>query len=561
MESTSRPSRAIAIIPARGGSKGIPRKNIRELAGKPLLWYMVRTALEAGCFAEVVVSTDHDEIAHIAEECGARVHRRPSHMADDHTTLDSVIYDAVQARGGEYDLVVTLQPTAPLLKPETLRDAVRRAEEDPSIDTLISVVNEPRLSWVERDGRIVPNYAERLNRQMLPPLYRETGAFFISRMRCVTPTSRFGPNVSVYEISHEEAIDIDTMQDWWIVEKLLERRRIAIRVDGHSLIGFGHIYRMLLLANRLLDHAVHFFLDEEQTKAVSMVRNAFYPFTAAPRSDLPDLMEAHHPDIVVLDILDTSAEEVLFFKRHRRFVVSFEDLGPGIEHANLVINALYDASTPHPHVVSGPDYYCLRAEFSHTAPRELSQAVRKIVISFGGSDPTNVTHRAVTVLRDFVVRTGACLTIILGLGYPEEAEKSLRAAIAELAYGPSVEIKRHVQSMAREFKEADLVLTSCGRTMYEVASLGVPAILIAQNMRETHHVFGHAENGFVNLGLGAELSDSRLAEAVREVAESFERRSEMRKRMLSYDFRKGLDRVARLILERYEEQRHVCGQV
>ena len=87
--------------------------------------------------------------------------------------------------------------------------------------------------------------------------------------------------------------------------------------------------------------------------------------------------------------------------------------------------------------------------------------------------------------------------------------------------------------------------------MYEIASLGVPAILIAQNRREMQHTFGHSENGFANLGLGTELSDEVLLRTVRELCEQWELRREMQHRMLSTDFRNGLDRVYRLIMDTY----------
>lgn len=545
---------AIAIIPARGGSKGIPRKNIRELGGKPLIWHAIHTALESGCFEEVVVTTDHDEIAHVAAECGARVHRRPAHLATDDATLDGVIHDVVEARGHAHELVVTLQPTSPLLRVETLREAMRRMRESPEIDTLISVVNDPRLSWVEKDGKIVPNYAKRVNRQLLPPLYRETGAFFISRKRCVTPTSRFGENVAVFEVSQEEAIDIDRIEDWWIVEKQLDRKRLAIRVDGNRPIGFGHVYRMLLLANRLLDHHLHFFLDDKHTEAVAMVADAFYPHTAAPREEICKRILAYNPDILILDILDTTAEEVLAFKERGIFVVTFEDLGPGMAHSDLTINALYQSAIPYPHVFSGPDYYCLREEFAHTAPRQLSDQVERIVVTFGGADPSDQTHRTVTALAELIRERGIRLVVILGLGYPPDSEARLLADIRRLGISDRVEAKRQVSSMATEFKSADLVVTSCGRTMYEVASVGTPALLIAQNAREMAHAFGHAENGFVNLGLGADLRDPGLVKAVRELLDHRERREEMRARLLAHDFRGGLERVTRLILEKHRER-------
>ena len=115
--------RTLAIIPARGGSKGIPRKNLRPLAGKPLLAWAIGAALDAESVDCVVVSTDSDEIARVARRFGARALMRDPALAEDAVTLDPVIHDAVErveaggeAFGGAFDLVLTIQPTSPLLR-------------------------------------------------------------------------------------------------------------------------------------------------------------------------------------------------------------------------------------------------------------------------------------------------------------------------------------------------------------------------------------------------------------------------------------------------------------
>jgi CMP-N-acetylneuraminic acid synthetase/spore coat polysaccharide biosynthesis predicted glycosyltransferase SpsG len=553
----SHSARSIAIIPARGGSKGIPRKNVRQLNGKPLIWYSIHTARESGCFEAVVVSTDDDEIAHVAQEAGAQVHRRPESLGGDRVTLDPVIHDVVANRPEEFDLVATLQPTSPLLKPETLRRAMERMIEDPSIETLVSVVNDPRLSWIEKEGTVVPNYTERLNRQQLPPLYRETGSVFISRRSCVTPASRFGRKVEVFELPREEAIDIDSKEDWWVAEKRLRARRIALRVDASRQIGFGHVSRMLLLASRLLDHEIRFFVDEDLPEGARAVENSFYPLTLAKATELPACILDFRPDIAILDILDTTPEQVRFFKQAGVYTVTFEDLGPGMVHADLVVNALYESDIPYPHVFSGPEYYCLREEFAHTEPKPLAPQVGRIVATFGGADPSNLTQKTFEGLVPILKEGDTHLRIILGLGYPQPMEAELGKSIEKAGVRDRVEIFRNVRSMAMEFKQADLVLTSCGRTMYEVASLGVPAILMAQNDREMHHHFGQPSNGFSFLGLGSEVSLEELREAIETIRRDYSLRLEMRRRMLKWDFRAGLDRVIALILDRYEATRTV----
>jgi CMP-N-acetylneuraminic acid synthetase len=186
----------IAIIPARGGSKGIINKNIRLLNGKPLIYYAINNAKSIELFDEIVVTSDSDEILHISSSYGVSVLKREEYLSQDHTTLDPVIYDALvkseQCKDVTYDIVVTLQPTSPLLLASTLKNAITNFVGQKTNDTYISVVNKPHLAWSSENGYFSPLYKERLIRQSLPPHYIETGGFIISKRENVTEQTRLG---------------------------------------------------------------------------------------------------------------------------------------------------------------------------------------------------------------------------------------------------------------------------------------------------------------------------------------------------------------------------------
>ena len=118
----------LVVIPARGGSKGIPRKNLRLLGEKPLLYYSINNALNSKYNLDVFVSSEDDEILNTAQKFGAKIHKRDSNIADDKTTLDPVIYDCYihtkQAENKDYDLIITMQPTSPLLSSSSLDKAI-----------------------------------------------------------------------------------------------------------------------------------------------------------------------------------------------------------------------------------------------------------------------------------------------------------------------------------------------------------------------------------------------------------------------------------------------------
>ena len=259
-------NKILVVIPARGGSKGIPRKNIRLLNNRPLISYAIGVARSSQYVDDVVVTTDDSEITLIAEKFGASVVRRSSELASDEIPLDPVVYNAMIQKEklafDEYDIVITLQPTSPLLKTQTLDKAIEKFE-DFSVDSVISVVDDRHLKWGYDDDnqRYFPLYMQRVNRQYLPKSFRETGAILATRRAFVNETSRLGENISIIEVSREESIDIDTYEDWWLAENYLNRKRIAVVVNAYNEIGTGHIYRCLSIASKLVFHEVLFLLD------------------------------------------------------------------------------------------------------------------------------------------------------------------------------------------------------------------------------------------------------------------------------------------------------------
>ena len=152
----------IAVIPARAGSRGIPNKNIRLINGRPLIAYSIDNAKKSKYINDIIVSSDSKEVKIIAEYMNVQYKERDKALCDEKTTLDSVIYDAVHNLS--YDIVITMQPTSPTLRPETLDSAIEYFIAN-DLDTLISACNDPRLSWRREQSRIVPNYKKRVNRQ------------------------------------------------------------------------------------------------------------------------------------------------------------------------------------------------------------------------------------------------------------------------------------------------------------------------------------------------------------------------------------------------------------
>lgn len=233
----SAPQRSVlAVIPARGGSKGLLRKNILPLAGKPLIGWTIEAALKAACVRRTVVSTDDEEIAEIARMEGAEVpFLRPANLATDTATSADVLRHAIEQCPG-FDTVMLLQPTSPSRTSRDIDSAFTILCETnaPSCVSLCPVQESPWLMFQlcgnGRIDRLLPRRQEGERRQDLPSVYRLNGAIYLSRTEAFLSTGQFiGPDTVGYPMPAERSIDIDTREDFDLADRLL-RKNCAGRV-------------------------------------------------------------------------------------------------------------------------------------------------------------------------------------------------------------------------------------------------------------------------------------------------------------------------------------------
>lgn len=532
----------LVVIPARGGSKGIPRKNLRSLNGRPLISYAINTALALKYDPDVYVSSEDEEILSIADQLGAKVIERKKCLSEDETTLDPVVFDAFQRaqqlEGKQYSLIVTLQPTSPLLRSISIEEAIARMIVNPDIDTVISASDDTHLTWKYESGEFIPNFKKRANRQYLQPIFRETGGFLITRSSVISPTSRIGAKVDLFLLSGGEEIDIDTLEDWNLCEYHLKKKKILFVVSGNRGIGLGHVYNTLLVANDILDHQVFFLVDKTSHLAHEKIMENNYPVFTQESEDIVEDIKKLNPDVVINDKLDTDLEYIKAIKTMGKKVINFEDLGEGARLADLVINAIYPEKEPLPNHYFGPEFFILRDEFIFSPQKNVSDDVKNVLVTFGGVDTLNLTCKVVDAIYDFCIRRGIEINVVTGLGY--DNYESLKVF-------PRLKVSKNVKTMASQMLKADVVFTSAGRTIYEVASIATPTIVMSQNTREMTHFFASPEYGFINLGLGSDVSRQSILKNFKQLVSAPNRRERMSTLMKGYDLRSGRQRVNQLI--------------
>jgi CMP-N,N'-diacetyllegionaminic acid synthase len=229
-------SEVLAVIPARGGSKAIPRKNLAALAGKPLIVWTIEAARASQCLSRVVVSTDDPEIADVAAASGAGVpFIRPAELAQDETPAIEPILHAVdwlnKHEGYRPDFVMILQPTSPLRQAEDIDAAVRLAHEQKA-DAVVSVSPAHKHPfWMKRvteDGRL-ENFFEQpkeyVRRQDLPPAYELNGAIYLVQRELLIKSKTFYTDRTfAYVMPHERAVDVDDSWDLYLADLILRNR-------------------------------------------------------------------------------------------------------------------------------------------------------------------------------------------------------------------------------------------------------------------------------------------------------------------------------------------------
>ena len=534
------------VIPARGGSTGVPRKNVRLLGGEPLIARAIKTALASTLADRVVVITDDDEIAEISEYYGARVVREPKTTGK--ATLDEVMVRTIANLKGfgasDSEVLLTMQPTCPFITPARVTEAMQKFAA--GAGSVITVIDDRHLGWrLDASGNPEPDYTARVNRQMLPAQYRESGAIIGARIGDVLANgTRIVHPINLVEVPEGEALDIDTFADWAVAEHLVSRRKIVLRTDAAKELGMGHVYRVLALAYALARHDLTIVVSADKPLGAAFFCD--YPFKVgaiAGEAEFVQYVAESGADAVVLDLLDTDAEFVEALRKTSK-VVTFEDLGSGAEVADLLVSDLYEnPRVPAERQLSGVQHAILAPSFE-SIPRQSSpnESVESLLLLFGGTDPSGLVFKSLDALRQ--IGFSGEVIVVRGLG----AEPVDASAWPEL----NLNVLHNVLNMPALMAKADLAISSAGRTITELSVIGVPTLCIAQNAKELTHTHTTTGNGVVMLGLGTEISVETLSSELEALIADGGKRAQLRANALAATAGRSNEHIVREIMHRLD---------
>ena len=222
--------KVLVVIPARGGSKGVPKKNIKILGGKPLIAHAIECALGAKEVTKIVVSTDSDEIAEVANSYDIQIIKRPSDLAEDTSNVVSAVLHVYDSLKEDFDILVLLQPTSPLRTSKDLDNVISLLKENKDCNGIISVVpmddiHPARMYNLAQNNNLIPflKDGETLRRQDLVPVYYRNGCFYAVRTKAfLTEKSFMVASKKAYIMNPDWLINIDNQRDFKLATLLYD---------------------------------------------------------------------------------------------------------------------------------------------------------------------------------------------------------------------------------------------------------------------------------------------------------------------------------------------------
>ncbi len=550
--------RVIAVLPARGGTDRVPYLNVKRLGDRPLLAWTLEAAQLSGVVDRLVVSTDDPAVAEAARAHGAEApFLRPRELAGDIPSLKPVVRHAVtevEKQGERFDVVLVLQATSPFRGAAEIREAVERLLTG-DFDAVLSVTEERELRWRAEGERLWPLFLREGRRDEQAPVYKENGAVVALRRHVLDSDSRFGDRVGFLPLDKRAAFTVRDLDDFWMAERLLREPRVLFRVDGSLETGMGHVYRSLAIADALRDSsraAIAFLMTAQHGEGLRTVAQYGYPVRlageASPATYLEHIRD-YAPDVLINDLpgLDASYLEALSHLGATtvNLVDTLDDLERTEAYAQVIVSVMNEDKETPENFYGGPAYAILRRHFGEMGRvKEVRDLARLVVLTFGGSDPQGFTLKAARALVGLPER----IEIVAVAGPAFSYQREFEALQKQLSR--RVPLMRQLEGhIADVMFEADLVLCSGGMTVYEIAALGTPGLVLAQNTREEARMRAFARRGSVEfLGLGTEVAEQSIAARALALLEDAGARGAMSRNGRAMVDGLGAERAAELVL-------------
>jgi spore coat polysaccharide biosynthesis predicted glycosyltransferase SpsG/CMP-N-acetylneuraminic acid synthetase len=531
------------IISAIKKNVALPDDLVKKLAGISLIQRAIDKAKSLVPKKHIYVATDSEEISLICQRNKIQYsYKKNLKLKPDNIIKNlSLLFSQLSE---QYKELLLLSPYAPLLGRQDIHKALQKFRSCHGAKILVPVKREISRAFKTNKR----NFHELLTGDSEKELLIESQAFKIIS----TSLIQKGFNIKkikpvTYEIN-PDLIEMRSYQDWWVCEKLLKRKRIIFRIRGDEKIGMGHIYRALTLAHEITDHEVYFVCDEKSREAVTRLAGEDFGLRVYNQKEMANRIIDLKPDLVINDILKTRRDYVLKIRKQGIKVINFEDLGTGASHSNSTINELYDKpEIEGENILWGQKYFFLREEFNEARPNRFKKKVDTLLVTFGASDPNDFTRKIFHRIKTYCAEKKIKIFLVTGGGYSNiEKLKREIANISEL----KIEYIHVTGVMSHIMEQAQIAISANGRTVYELAHMNIPTLILSHHEREKSHSFAKADRGFLPLGLyRGRKTEDQVFFYLKKLVENHDFRKDCFNRLKPFSFHKNKRKVLNLINE------------
>jgi spore coat polysaccharide biosynthesis predicted glycosyltransferase SpsG/CMP-N-acetylneuraminic acid synthetase len=490
------------VIPALKKTVAFQDDLVKKLSGITLIQRAINKAFKLGVENKYIyLITDSDEIRVLGERNKINTYW-DSDLTWEEKNNTVQIWTYLQNIADEVEYMLFLSPYAPLLSVKTINSALNDLIKSNKF-ILKPVIEVKRHLY---DGNKQSNF-ETLFGDKKETHKIESKSFSLVKKGYFL--NEFQDQTSIFEWPIDSDIfEIKSYQDWWVCEKLIDRKRIIFRVIGNKIVGMGHIYRALSLAHEITNHEILFVCDKKSDIAVNKLSECNYWFEVYDSSIIVENIANLNPDLVITDILSSKEEDILPLKKLGIKTLNFEDLGEGGRISDLTINELYDIPLYNSkNTLWGHKFFFVRDEFNDASPHIFKSNIKKIMLSFGGTDQHNLSYKVYKVLDRICAKRKIDIHIVTGSGYKEH-----QILENEIKGTSRIYLTQATGVISNIMEDCQLAIVSNGRTVYELAHMNIPSIVISQHEREEKHSFACEQNGFLNIGLFNEDSYKELIE-------------------------------------------------
>jgi len=528
----------ILIMARKGSDDVISRQNLRLVKNKPLLYYIVKTALKFKK-ADVLVSTDSEEISELSLLYGANYIKRPRRLTKNTTSVKEICLDALQKLEKEnihYEKCLVLHPKIPLIKISTINTFFKNLEKkEPTIFGISDIVDSKLGYEIETSKKLL-----KLNPSKKPlGILNKIVAF--NTKQFIKNNGNFVFPFYGLKLSNDETHSLRSYHDFGTFEQILNRRKILVRVDSTVKIGMGHIFNMLTILNHFRNDEIMILMHKKRNLGYKQFQKNLYNCSFFTSDDeFNKILINFKPDIIFNDILNTTASYMKKLHNHSKMIINFEDRGEGRKLANLVFNPIFEKQKSLSNEFYGSKYACVRDEFRIWKNEILSKNVKKILISFGGTDQNNITEKTLSIIEKNNIKN---IEFILLLGFGYMHKKMIKQKIKNLQKNNfNIVLVDGSDFMAKYTRDIDFAIVSNGRTVFELASMNIPILAISVNSREQNHNFVKEQN----VGIKIDYEESSYEKSLKNSLEkmlNFNNRKIYKKNLTKIDLLNGINIV------------------